>query len=204
MIRSVWHPEQIHRRLRELAEDDPQLRRFGARRHGYRLGPVAHERAVARFERAHAITLPESYRRFITTVGDGGAGPHYGLFRHDGTDWPNYVQQLEQDLAGLRNTDFPHASDFQPWPKAKPCTRHPDPEDSYDPCWLAGTVALDEVGCGAFYRLVVTGPARGQVWLDDLANDQGLSAGPDFRDWYVQWLDNPPPIRRAAQSGTTT
>jgi hypothetical protein len=191
----VWHPEQIQDRLRELAGNDPELRRFGARRHHYRLGPVADEHDVARFEDAHGIRLPTSYREFITTVGNGGAGPFYGLFRHDGSDWPEYLRRTEQDLEDLRSNAFPHTTDFQPYPDSKPCHRHSELHD-YDPCWLAGTIALDEFGCGAFHRLVVTGPARGQVWFDDLASDAGLSPGPDFQDWYLAWLQNPPPIHR--------
>jgi len=191
----VWHPEQIHDRLRELAGNDPELRRFGARRHRYRLGPVADEHELVRFEGAHGIRLPESYREFITTVGDGGAGPFYGLFRHDGSDWPDHLRRTERDLEGLRSSAFPHTTVFQPYPDSKPCPQHSELPD-YDPCWLAGTIALDEFGCGAFYRLVVTGPARGQVWFDDLASDAGLSPGPDFHDWYLAWLENPPPIRR--------
>lgn len=193
----MWHPEQIHDRLRELAESDPELRRFGARRHRYRLGPIAAEQDVACFEEVHGIRLPESYREFITAVGDGGAGPFYGLFRHDGSDWPEYVRRAEQGLEDLRSSAFPHTTDFQPWPDVKSCPLHRESDD-YDPCWLAGTIALDEFGCGAFYRLVVTGPASGQVWFDDLGSDGGLSAGPDFPDWYLARLENPPPIRDGA------
>jgi hypothetical protein len=36
--------------------------------------------------------------------------------------------------------------------------------------------------------LVITGPDRGQVWTDDLGCGDALSPGPDFRDWYGQWL----------------
>ena len=197
MLHAVWNAEHIHQRLSELAEDDPQMRRFGARRHRYRLAPVVTEPDLARFEAAHGITLPASYRLFLTTVGDGGAGPYYGLFRHDGADWPGYLQQHEQRQKPLLGTAFAHTTAFQPWPDVKPCGQHPDPEDSFDPCWLAGTLILAEFGCGANYRLVVTGPARGQVWFDDLANDQGLTPGPDFRDWYLAWLENPPPPKTA-------
>lgn len=197
MLHAVWNAEHIHQRLRELAEDDPQMRRFGARRHRYRLGPIVTEQDLARFEAEHGITLPASYRLFLTTVGDGGAGPYYGLFRHDGADWPGYLQQHEQRQQPLLGTAFVHTTAFQPWPDVKPCGQHPVPEDSFDPCWLAGTLILAEFGCGANYRLVVTGPARGQVRFDDLANDQGLTPGPDFRDWYLAWLENPPPPKTA-------
>jgi ABC-type Na+ transport system ATPase subunit NatA len=39
---------------------------------------------------------------------------------------------------------------------------------------------LPEFGRGAYFRLVVTGPARGQVWFDDLASDQGITPDPEM------------------------
>jgi hypothetical protein len=39
--------------------------------------------------------------------------------------------------------------------------------------------------------LVVTGPARGQVWIDDRGADAGIDPETDFTDWYLGWLANP-------------
>ena len=43
------------------------------------LRPALAEAAAARFERKHTVVLPAGYRAFLTTLGDGGAGPYYGL-----------------------------------------------------------------------------------------------------------------------------
>lgn len=43
---------------------------------------------------------------------------------------------------------------------------------------------IDEYGCAAFHRLIVTGEARGQVWFDDRASDGALTPGPTFAAWY--------------------
>lgn len=185
MLNRVWNAQQVDKRLRELAEADPQFNRFGADRHRYRLGPTLSVGDLARFEREHEITLPNAYGTFTTTVGNGGAGPYYGMYRHDGADWNNPHRELEQQQPGFLAMPFPHSEPFLPEPG--------NGEDFYAPSWLAGTLVLAEFGCGAYFRLVVTGPARGQVWFDDLASDQGLTPGPDFHDWYQTWLDNPKP-----------
>lgn len=44
-----------------------------------RLNRPAAEADVAAFEREHGVTPPEPYRRFVTDIDDGGAGPSYGL-----------------------------------------------------------------------------------------------------------------------------
>ncbi|WP_232660616.1 hypothetical protein [Pseudonocardia sp. TRM90224] len=74
-------------------------------------------------------------------------------------------------------------------------------EDEYfDVRRTAGSLIIAEFGCGAFHRLVVTGPARGQVWFDDRASDGGLSPQTDFRTWYEGWLeDQPASLRRISR-----
>src|SRR5690606_29932699 len=53
---------------------------FGARTHGYRLNPPLSEREVRSFERRWKFSMPPGLRAFYTQVGNGGAGPGYGLF----------------------------------------------------------------------------------------------------------------------------
>jgi hypothetical protein len=55
--------------LAEIAASDRALRRFGASRHRYEMEPPI----------ALEADVPEDYRRFVQTIGAGGAGPYYGL-----------------------------------------------------------------------------------------------------------------------------
>lgn len=43
------------------------------------LTPPVPQAVVARFERVHRFEFPASYRSFLTTLSDGGAGPAHGL-----------------------------------------------------------------------------------------------------------------------------
>jgi hypothetical protein len=47
--------------------------------HGFLPNPVLQQEEVLAFEQRPEIDLPD-YRHFLTTVGNGGAGPYYGIF----------------------------------------------------------------------------------------------------------------------------
>lgn len=53
---------------------------FGSDQHQWALNEPLSEKAIADFERGLSIRLPNEYRSFITGVGNGGAGPFYGVF----------------------------------------------------------------------------------------------------------------------------
>jgi hypothetical protein len=69
--------------LAHVATHDPSYHRFGARHHRYTLGPPLGEARVVAIEAQIGVALPSAYRRFVATVGDGGAGPYHGLFPLD-------------------------------------------------------------------------------------------------------------------------
>jgi hypothetical protein len=67
--------------LRRLRAADTSFRVFGSEQHRYSFGPTLSESELAAFESTNRIGLPNDYRRFLAMVGDGGAGPFYGLAR---------------------------------------------------------------------------------------------------------------------------
>ena len=48
--------------------------------HRYELGPRLTEREISDFESLHTIHLPAEYRDYLMNLGNGGAGPGYGVF----------------------------------------------------------------------------------------------------------------------------
>lgn len=86
---ALWAP--VRDALRDLSSSDLRRLRFGANRHRYHLrAPLSEARLVA-LEATAGISLPEDYRDFLLEMGDGGAGPYYGLVPFD--------QPAQQDLA---------------------------------------------------------------------------------------------------------
>ncbi|MFF1415383.1 SMI1/KNR4 family protein [Streptomyces sp. NPDC058289] len=188
MLEAMWDAEQVCGRLQMIAEADPGSRMHGARRHRYVLDPPVAEAVVAQFEQTHGFELPPSYRSFITTVGSGGAGPNYGLYRFGSKPWEDAQGDLGADWADLLAVPFPHTGRFEPSDDRSVCAEHAPGEEDFSPCWFTGSLVIAEIGCGSFFRLVVTGSTRGQVWTDDLGCGYALSPGPDFSDWYATWL----------------
>ena len=80
-VEGMIDAEFINRSLALLRGRDPESSLFGAIGRRYRLNPTLAESHVQAFERHHGIHLPDDYRCFITTAGNGGAGPYCGVFR---------------------------------------------------------------------------------------------------------------------------
>lgn len=189
---------------------------FGAGSHGWTLEPPLEADALADVEAQLRIELPGEYRSFLLQAGRGGAGPAYGLFplRRVNGRW-----QWEGDGADLTDLDtldqpFPHVEAFNP---ADGMPAPPDEEDFdsteefnaaedaywerhdavvYDPRHSIGLLYLCHLGCALREALVISGPARGQMWANDTADDEGFRPLCDddgkplgFARWYRRWLD---------------
>src|SRR5262249_39432087 len=72
---------RVRSKLEQLGRLDTGLDLFGCDQHRYRLNPCLTERELTAFEKHVGVPLPEDYRGFLRQVGNGEAGPHYGLYR---------------------------------------------------------------------------------------------------------------------------
>lgn len=59
---------------------DPERKVFGANKHQYQLNPVISLEDVQAYQKKYHVVLPSEYVFFITQVGNGGAGPDYGIY----------------------------------------------------------------------------------------------------------------------------
>ena len=71
--------KDISNKIRELKNLDRLYSTFGSNRHKYELNKPKTEVEIKEFEMANNISLPIEYRDFIKIIGNGGAGPYYGL-----------------------------------------------------------------------------------------------------------------------------
>lgn len=191
-------------RLR-TAKQPPKV--FGAESHGFKLNRRLPESAVQKFETTHRVRLPADYRHFLTELGNGGAGPYYGVFKLGEMDDSFGFQKWKEGdgFIGVLSEPFPHTS---PWNDLTDEPEEIDDEEAYERAldafdtryWDAknvnGAIPICHEGCAYRDWLVVTGPEAGHVWHDARTDHAGLypiSIGKKkrvtFWEWYVNWLD---------------
>ena len=191
---------EVRRTLEELRAGDPDNKRFGSWSHRYELNAVLKPEEVAAFEANHGLRLPEDYKEFVLTVGNGGAGPYYGIY-------PLLLEgNVDHRLRDRNRIDlssaFPHVAAWDEsglddinWDAGE----RPDDEtlDAYlDTRHISGALCISQIGCGDFVLLVVNGAERGNIWVDGRGNYSGLfpqqGVGTErisFSEWYLAWLD---------------
>jgi hypothetical protein len=187
--------DRIAAKVRQARERD--ARPFGAETSGIKpLDPPLPEDEVAAIEARLGITFPQEYRGFVTRVGDGGAGPAYGLFR-----LATALRESKVDVhPELLATPFPHLDAYNPdkdpavtgfWDSADRGEVSEEEQSFQLVREAAGTLALCDEGCGYLHLLVVTGPARGTMWIDSRGADAGFSPlNATFLEWYERWIDD--------------
>jgi hypothetical protein len=184
---------------------------FGADSHGFRVNPTLSEADILAFERNHRVTLPHDFRQFLMSVGNGGAGPFYGVFplgemddsfglkrwqREDGVvgiisqpflfkeQWNDLSQMPSEALAGQDQSEYDQQVDVF--------------ESMY---WSAslvnGAFPICHEGCALRILLVVTGAAAGYLWEDRRSEYGGLKplrladgSFATFAGWYDEWLEH--------------
>jgi hypothetical protein len=176
----------IRNAVAALAERDRALKHFGALGHRYRLNAQLSESEVTAFEQRHGIRLPEDYRGFLIRIGNGGAGPYYGVFKlgeMDGLD--DDKPWKEGEFVGILREPWPHRSAWN-LPREELIVPDNAPDDRIDAAmeqldrkyWaeaiVTGAFPICHHGCALRDWLVVTGPEAGQVWYDARVNREGL------------------------------
>lgn len=210
--------ETVIKRLQYLKSIDPHFQIFGATAHQYKLNPPLELSQVIAFETHWKCSLPTDYRYFLTEIGNGGAGPYYGLFPLGQLDAGfDLCRFAEGGLVGDLSAPFPYADAWnlpdEIW------NQRPDPdgdvaeeeedrlweqwdqereEDYWNPSIMNGAIPICHMGCALRQWLVVTGSQAGYVWNDYRVDDGGLIPLCDqsgqqmtFADWYLSWLMNP-------------
>lgn len=182
--------------LREVVERagkaDPMRRVFGAQKHQYCLNPVVSREEVERFEARYNVKLPPEYVFFITQVGNGGAGPYYGLYPLE--KMAAYTEYLEvydkEDMQGLP-AFIDRRMTREDWAAAM---ERAEDDTAYDKVMkevCAGLLVIGTQGCTYDNLLMWKGSEQGKiVYIDwNLEPEYGpFLTGMSFLDWYESYF----------------
>lgn len=179
---------------------------FGASAHGFILNAPLTPAEVSEFESRHGVRLPEEHRTFLLKVGNGGAGPYYGLFKlgeMDG-DFEDNKPWLD-GFVGKLSKPFPYNiawNDLSDYPEGdNDSDQFDDQMNAFEEGYWSshhvdGAIPISHHGCALCSWLVVTGQEVGRIWEDKRADLRGIlpTVSRDgkphtFLSWYRNWLD---------------
>lgn len=204
-------------KIKELKAQDPDCKVFGANLHQFKLNPVLSEQEIVDLETKYLIKLPDDYRWFLMNIGNGGAGPCYGIMK---------LQESIKEVTSCLDDNEENEESYQSFlgaefvpPQSVERARRMD-------YYVKGMIPVSDAGCCMYYHLCLAGVEKGNMWFwsnDNMwrpvpaPNDKPdapkgssyqekeaifskyyallLSEKNNYRisflDWYCEWLENP-------------
>ncbi len=200
----MFRRKEVERILEQARRMDPQLEMFGVADHQYRLGSPVDLAFVRTIEEAYHFRFPEDYVQFITEVGDGGAGPGYGLypFGYYCTEVEStkeakareiYLRGLGRELK-LLPIESEWLEDFciskEEYEKnPEKYFRGGKGSFNWDNDTPYGFFHLGTYGCWRDFGLITAGERYGQVFIRDTEGAFELEAR-NFEEFYQDWLNS--------------
>lgn len=208
---------EIKAKLSELQTVDPLGKAlFGAEHHLYRVNQPASKDLINRFEILHQLILPDDYREFLLQVGNGGAGPWYGLWELAVVE-DDVVRAMCEERISEYDAEHPLFEKvipvpFSSSPKYSAITWRSENlkwlEESGYADFTEKALEIGTQGCNGSTLIVVTGVCRGEIWSvwaeefmgfsyvspkttegDDQPFEMDGEGALPFLDWYEHWLN---------------
>ena len=200
---------RITEKLARLRTARPAV--FGVEAHGFHLNPRLSEADTSAFEQDHQVILPSDYRQFLNEVGNGGAGPFYGVFllsqMDDGMSFRHWSQndgvvgmpsepflfnEAWNDLSQMPKPELERLNEADYWAQMALFEKR-----YWSSTLINGAIPICHKGCALRIWLVVTGMQAGYLWEDRRSQYEGLQpvmladgSPATFAGWYEHWLDD--------------
>nr|WP_231116817.1 SMI1/KNR4 family protein [Paenibacillus polymyxa] len=183
--------DRIKNKLDQAMRQDTDFSVFGASPHQYKVNEKLTAKALADWQAHNQVTLPEPYAQFLTNIGNGGAGPYYGIYSIE-----KATSYTERQALLAKSVLYP-AMTKQEWNHlTEPLTSDEDiPDEEYDDARnkvLGGMLCIGTQGCEYDMYLVLEGKHRGRiVYTSGFYPDHPFFFvyEDSFLDWYERWLD---------------
>jgi len=170
----MW--EQTRKKIEQLDLLDKQRQVFGAQSHDYRLYPTLTTEEISQFENWLGAPFPGDLQAFYREVGNGVAGPHYGLLEA-GAVTGYRPGEIYTDAAKLRAMSGDGSRES---------------EDGYfevNKDSITGLMTIIDEGCGHETCLITTGPRAGEV-VHVSIEGYVHETGKKLIEVYERWLDH--------------
>jgi len=202
---NLFNQKEIKRILSNAAQIDSQYELFGAETHRYFLNPPIDASFVRGIENEYGFTLPEDYFRFITEIGDGGAGEDYGIYPFakylkKGTiqDNAEYIERYRRGLSKpftprlMIESEVEECSFSKEYYDENPerffvFEKYSEDDDEYI-ISSDGFFVLGTHGCQWDYGIIISGERLGQIFDTDNEGAYLLLAD-SFTEFYQKWLN---------------
>lgn len=190
-----WKRETQHERIKDKLEKamrkDTAFSVFGASSHKYKINEKLTAKELSDWEAKNQVTLPEPYAQFLTKVGNGGAGPYYGMYSIE-----TATSYTESNALTAKCVLHPKLTKEEWNHLTEPLTKEEDISDlEYDAARdkvMGGMLCIGTQGCEYDMYLVLEGEHRGKiVYTSDFYPDHPFFFvyEDNFLDWYERWLD---------------
>ncbi|MBP1994367.1 SMI1/KNR4 family protein [Paenibacillus eucommiae] len=183
--------ERIKDKLKKAKRKDKAFLVFGASSHKYSVNEKLAAEELADWQAKNQITLPEPYAQFLTEIGNGGAGPYYGIYSLE-----KAASYTDTNALAAKCVLHPKVSQEEWNHLIEPLIRDEDISDlEYDAARdrvLGGMLCMGTQGCDYDMYLVLEGEHRGKVvYTSDFYPDHPFFFvyEDNFLDWYERWLD---------------
>lgn len=203
MIKIERQIKNIKDKINKLKSLDKYYKVFGSTSHKYLMNPILSINEIRKFEKDNNIYLPEDYKLFLLEIGNGGAGPFYGLLKlYDNED--QHVQIKKPFPFNKKNPCL--LSKYSMYDEKINNSKTDEEEQLY---WdekeekiskeynlaTQGITFLCHHGCAIYDVLILNGKEKSTVWNFNFADEIGVvpletqNGQLMFLDWYELWLN---------------
>lgn len=170
------HQEKIKNYIAKLKILDESRFLLGADYHEYFICSTIKHAKIETLKSKYHIDLPLGYEYFLTLIGNGGAGPHYGI--HKIEDSLEFATQKKWNLTE---------------PSLLTLDRYcfiPDSDSENELSWMFNSsFPIADSACGGFFFLILNGKKSGEIWKYH-GSSKGIieKKSENFLQWYEKWL----------------
>lgn len=168
---------RIKEKLEAAKRADKECKVFSSKDHQYNWNKPITKDELADFEKLNHVSLPSEFSLFLTELGNGGAGPYYGIYPIKSNKHYPYLSSPVKAHLSLPIDEWDNL-----------IASHEE-EEFFDTLYQ-GMLPIGTQGCAYEMMLIVTGEQRGRVVYINWDHYKPFITFEDhFLDWYERWLD---------------